>query len=141
MFKHTIVRTPCSKVCDGITSAPELGKPVYEKALEQHAKYVEALKACGVDVKVLPPLEDYPDSCFMEDVAVLTAKCAVVTNTGAESRNGEKEAVVDALKSKQAEQNPVAPVAPAVVPPAPSHAPAAPKKGVYVGGQNFSDDF
>ena len=98
MFKHTIVRTPCSKVCEGITSAPELGKPVYEKALEQHAKYVEALKACGVDVKVLPPLEDYPDSCFMEDVAVLTAKCAVVTNPGAESRNGEKEAVVDALK-------------------------------------------
>jgi hypothetical protein len=33
MFKHTIVRTPCSKICDGITSAPELGQPVYEKAV------------------------------------------------------------------------------------------------------------
>lgn len=99
MFKHTIVRTPCSKVCDGITSAPELGKPVYEKALEQHAAYIEALKACGVDVMVLPPMEEYPDSCFMEDVAVVTAKCAVVTNPGAASRNGEKGAVVDALKA------------------------------------------
>ena len=60
MFKHTIVRTPCSKICDGITSAPELGQPIYEKALEQHAKYIEALKACGVDVLVLPPMEEYP---------------------------------------------------------------------------------
>ena len=69
MFNHAIVRTPCPKVCDGITSAPELGQPIYEKALEQHAKYIEALKATGVDVMVLPALEDYPDSCFVEDVA------------------------------------------------------------------------
>ena len=52
-----------------------------------------------------------------------------------------QQAVLDALKAKQAEQNPVAPAAPAVVPPAQPPAPAAPKKGVYVGGQNFSDDF
>ena len=47
MFKHTIVRTPCSKICDGITSAPELGQPIYEKALEQHAAYIEALNRCS----------------------------------------------------------------------------------------------
>ncbi len=53
-----------------------------------------------------------------------------------------QQAVLDALKAKQAEQNPVAPAAPTVVAPAPQPpAPAAPKKGVYVGGQNFSDDF
>ena len=52
-----------------------------------------------------------------------------------------QQAVVDALKAKQAEQNPVAPAAPAVIPAAQPPAPAAPKKGVYVGGQNFSDDF
>ena len=98
MFKHTIVRTPCKKVCDGITSAPELGQPVYEKALEQHAAYIEALKATGVDVMVLPPLDDYPDSCFMEDVAVVAEKCAIITNPGAKSRNGEKEAVVEAIE-------------------------------------------
>jgi dimethylargininase len=98
MFKHTIVRTPCSKVCDGITSAPELGQPIYEKALEQHAVYIEALKSCGVDVKVLPALEDYPDSCFVEDVAVLSEKCAIITNPGAGTRNGETEYIVDAIK-------------------------------------------
>ena len=37
MFKNVIVKTPCSKITDGITSAPELGKPDYELALKQHA--------------------------------------------------------------------------------------------------------
>lgn len=98
MFKHTIVRTPCSKICDGISSDPELGKPIYELALEQHEKYIEALKATGVDVKVLPPLEDYPDSCFVEDVAVLAEKCAIITNPGAGARNGETEFIIPAIK-------------------------------------------
>ncbi|MBO5513345.1 MAG: N(G),N(G)-dimethylarginine dimethylaminohydrolase, partial [Mogibacterium sp.] len=98
MFKHTIVRTPCSKVCDGITSAPELGQPIYEKALEQHAAYIEALKSCGVDVKVLPALEEYPDSCFVEDVAVLAEKCTIITNPGAGSRNGETEFIIPTIK-------------------------------------------
>lgn len=98
MFKHTIVRTPCSKVCDGITSAPELGQPIYELALEQHAKYIEALKSTDVDVLVLPPLEEYPDSCFVEDIAVLAEKCALITNPGAGSRNGETEYIIDAIK-------------------------------------------
>ena len=98
MFKHTIVRTPCSKICDGITSAPELGQPIYELALQQHEKYIEALKATGVDVKVLPPLEDYPDSCFVEDVAVLAENCAIITNPGAGTRNGETEYIIPAIK-------------------------------------------
>lgn len=97
MFTHTIVRIPCSKVCDGITSAPELGKPDYENALKQHAAYIEALKKCGVDVYVLPADEDFPDSCFVEDVAVVTKKCAVITNPGAPSRNQETRAIKDVL--------------------------------------------
>lgn len=97
MFTHTIVRIPCSKVCDGITSAPELGKPDYENALKQHAAYIEALKACGVVVKVLPADENFPDSCFVEDVAVVTKKCAVITNPGAPSRNHEIDSIREVL--------------------------------------------
>ena len=32
MFTNVIVKTPCKAVTEGITSAPELGKPDYEKA-------------------------------------------------------------------------------------------------------------
>ena len=105
MFKNVIVKTPCPSVCDGITSAPELGKPIYEKALEQHASYIEALKKCGVNVTVLPADNNYPDSCFVEDVAVLTRKCAIVTNPGAATRNGETAAIVPVLEKFYAKEN------------------------------------
>ena len=66
-FSHVIVRKPARSLIDGITSAPELGKPDYELACKQHGDYIAALKQCGVDVTELPALEEYPDSCFVED--------------------------------------------------------------------------
>lgn len=98
MFKHVIVRRPCRAMVEGITSAPELGKPDYELALKQHDKYIQALKECGVDVTVLEADERYPDSCFVEDPAVITRKCAIITNPGAASRNGEKNEIIDAVR-------------------------------------------
>jgi len=98
MFKNVIVRKPAKSMIDGITSAPELGKPDYELAVKQHDAYIEALKQCGVQVTELEALEDYPDACFVEDVAVVTRKCAIITNPGAESRNGEKEYIVETIK-------------------------------------------
>ena len=98
MFKNVIVKRPCKAMIEGITSAPELGKPDYELALKQHDAYIEALKSCGVEVKVLPADEAYPDSCFVEDPAVLTRKCAIITNPGAESRNGEVQAMIPVIK-------------------------------------------
>ncbi len=98
MFKHAIVRRPCRAIVDGITSAPELGKPDYELALRQHDSYITALERCGVTVTVLPADERYPDSCFVEDPAVITGKCAIITNPGAPSRNGEKDQILGAVK-------------------------------------------
>ncbi|WP_300360923.1 dimethylarginine dimethylaminohydrolase family protein [Fusobacterium sp.] len=98
MFKNIIVRKPSKSISEGITSAPQLGKPNYENALIQHNNYIETLKKCGVTVEVLDELADFPDSCFVEDVAVVTAKCAIVTNPGASSRNKETLYIVDTLK-------------------------------------------
>lgn len=97
-FNHVIVRRPCKAMVDGITSAPELGKPDYKLALKEHDAYIEALKQCDVDVTVLPADERYPDSCFVEDPALITRECAIITNPGAESRNGEKFEIVDAVR-------------------------------------------
>lgn len=98
MFQNVIVRKPAKSMIDGITSAPELGKPDYELAVKQHDAYIAALKQCGVQVTELAALEDYPDACFVEDVAVVTRKCAIITNPGAPSRNGEKEHIVETIK-------------------------------------------
>ena len=98
MFQNVIVRRPCKAMVEGITSNPQLGKPDYEKALQQHDTYIEALKQCGVNVTVLPADERYPDSCFVEDPAVITRKCAIITNPGASSRNGEKDEIIGAVR-------------------------------------------
>ena len=98
MFKNVIVRTPSKSIIDGITSNPQYGKPNYELALKQHEKYIEALKSCGVNVTVLPAMEEFPDSCFVEDTAVLTPNCAIISNPGADSRREESKYMVDTIK-------------------------------------------
>ncbi len=79
-FSHVIIRRPGKSLSNGITSAPELGQPIYERAIEEHYDYEHALEQCGVDVSVLPALEQYPDSCFVEDPAVITRCGAIITN-------------------------------------------------------------
>jgi dimethylargininase len=88
MFSNIIARTPCKNMVAGITSA-DLGKPDYEKALLQHQNYIEALKQCGVQITLLDADEAFPDSTFVEDTALMTPHCAIITNPGADSRKGE----------------------------------------------------
>lgn len=98
MFKYAIVKTPAPSLASGITSTPQLGKPDYKKALEQHQNYIRALETCGVKVKVLTADEQFPDSCFIEDVAVCTRAFAMITSPGADSRKGEQKGTAAVLK-------------------------------------------
>ncbi|WED42100.1 dimethylarginine dimethylaminohydrolase family protein [Legionella cardiaca] len=88
-FKNAIVRIPGLSIIHGLTSSPNPDKPDYRLAHIQHQNYIKALISCGVEVTQLPPLEDYPDSCFVEDVALLTETIAVLTRPGAKPRQGE----------------------------------------------------
>ena len=97
MFKKAIVRKPNPSIVDGITSSPQLGKPDYQKALIQHDAYIAALKICGLEVIELEVDNRFPDNCFVEDVALLTGKCAVVTRPGAGSRLGEEAGMAKIL--------------------------------------------
>jgi dimethylargininase len=92
MFTKAIVKKPCKAIVSGITSA-DLGLPDYDNALKQHAKYIEALKACGLEVTELEADERFPDSTFVEDAALMTPHCAIITNPGALSRRDETEAM------------------------------------------------
>jgi dimethylargininase len=72
----------------GLSSAG-LGTPDFQLALEQHRQYILALEHCGLNVHVLEANPGYPDSTFVEDVALCTPSCAILTNPGAPSRRGE----------------------------------------------------
>ncbi|MDQ3863448.1 MAG: arginine deiminase family protein [Actinomycetota bacterium] len=88
MFAKAIARGVPATISAGITTA-KLGKPDAGKAREQHRRYVAALEECGLEVSVLDADERYPDSVFVEDTAVVTDRCAIVTNPGAVERRGE----------------------------------------------------
>ena len=88
MFSKAIVRTPCKNFINGLTTA-NLGLPDYNLALIQHQEYIEALRKCRLEVIVLDTDEGCPDSTFVEDTALLTPHCAIITNPGASSRKGE----------------------------------------------------
>lgn len=97
MFTSAIVKTPCQAMVNGISSA-RLGRPDYQKSLAQHKNYIEALNECGLQVTVLPVDEDFPDSTFIEDTALITPRCAILTNPGAPSRTLETRSVLIAIR-------------------------------------------
>ena len=98
MYTKAIVRRPGRNFAEGITTA-NLGKPDFEKALEQHSAYCYALTACGLEIIVLEADEKYPDGCFVEDTAIVTSEVAIITRPGASSRMGE-EAEISGILSE-----------------------------------------
>lgn len=97
MIKRAVTRKPCSRFAEGITTA-RLGKPDLQLALQQHRDYIHALKSCGLEVIELEADENFPDSCFVEDIAVISDEVAVITNPGAASRKGEIHAMIPVLE-------------------------------------------
>ncbi len=96
-FRYAIVKTPGESLINGLTTA-KLGPPDYKKAINQHEAYVTALRIIGLQVTVLPPSEEYPDSTFVEDTALLTPYCAIISNPGAPSRRGEIQGIKPVLR-------------------------------------------
>jgi dimethylargininase len=88
MFTKAIVKIPCENMIEGLSSA-NLGYPDYLEALVQHQFYINALRDCGLEVTILDADENYPDSTFVEDTALLTPDFAIITNPGAQTRKGE----------------------------------------------------
>jgi len=111
VFTKAIVRPPAPNFAEGLTTA-DLGAPDYERALKQHEDYCAALEQCGLTVIRLEEDPDYPDSCFVEDVALViggptdnadedvrapSIKGVVLTRSGTLSRAGEVVSIRKAL--------------------------------------------
>jgi len=96
MYTKAIVRKPGKSFSEGITIS-DLGKPDYEKAIKQHKEYCNALKKCGLEIITLEADENYPDGCFVEDVAVVTEKMAIITRPGNPTRLGEEKKIQETL--------------------------------------------
>jgi dimethylargininase len=97
MFTEAIVRIPARNFAEGLTTI-RLGVPRFELVLTQHAEYCAALRGCGLNVTTLEADLDHPDSTFVEDTAVVTARSAILTRPGARSREQEVAAMRPVLQ-------------------------------------------
>ena len=98
-FNNALVRTPCHAIVKGLR-ALDLGAPDFQTVLGEHAAYRDALEAAGVAVEILPALEAYPDSMFVEDPALVFTEGAIVMRPGAQSRFGEAAEIAPILKRR-----------------------------------------
>jgi dimethylargininase len=95
-LNSAIVRRPGRSVVDGLRSHPGPG-PVFENLLAEHAAYVDALRAAAVHVTVLDALEQFPDSIFVEDPALVFTTAAILLHPGAPTRAQEAETLAPVL--------------------------------------------
>ena len=96
-FNSIIVRTPSRSVVNGLR-ADDRGNPTYEGVKAEHDAYIEAMRAAGVEVTVLPALEAFPDSIFVEDPAVVFTEGAILLRPGAETRVRETAEIAPTLR-------------------------------------------
>lgn len=97
MFESAIVRIPGKSFKNGQSSS-ELGTPDYDKTILQYKAYINALKKCGLTIIELIPDERYPDGCFVEDTAIITKHCAIITQPGHPTRKGEEIQIENTIK-------------------------------------------
>jgi dimethylargininase len=96
-FNSIIVRSPSRSVVNGLR-AEDRGSPTYEGVKAEHDAYVEAVRDAGVKVTVLPALETFPDSIFVEDPALVFTEGAVLLRPGAATRVKEVEEIAPTLR-------------------------------------------
>jgi dimethylargininase len=98
-FNSAIVRVPGRSVVHGLR-ANAGPAPSHESILSEHEAYVAALRSAGVQLQVLPALEQFPDSIFVEDAALVFSGAAVLLRPGAQSRLGEAQELSPTLAER-----------------------------------------
>lgn len=93
---HAIARPPGLSFARAISSTRTRPDPMLARA--EHTEYLQALAAAGLEVEVLPPDERFPDSCFVQDPALVIDGQAIITRMGAPTRRGEEESLGKALE-------------------------------------------
>ena len=95
-YQSAICRRPSKSSTQGLTTA-NLGAADLTLLVRQHEQYLSTLIELGLDVTLLEAMEDFPDSYFTEDVAIVTPEVAVITRPGAMQRRRETQYIEDSL--------------------------------------------
>jgi len=96
--KRALVREPGATYPRCISSHPLRHTINVERARRQHAKYCRVLEELGLEIIRLPRDDEHPDSCFVEDNAVVHGGRALICRMAKPSRRGEETAVEEVLR-------------------------------------------
>jgi len=98
MPKRAVVRTPGDRYTSCLSEHPLHSTVSLVKAREQHARYCDTLAELGLEVIHVPQDDEHPDSCFVEDNAVVENGRALICRMARESRRGEQPGVAAVLE-------------------------------------------
>ena len=96
--RRAIVRKPGDNYTGCLSTHPLHHTVSVEKARDQHATYCEILKELGLELIRVPRDDARPDSCFVEDNAVVENNKALICRMAKPSRRGEQPAVAAMLE-------------------------------------------
>jgi dimethylargininase len=94
-----LVRTPSSRLAEGIVTHISRVPVDVALARAQHAAYADALAVSGWMIAQAPVAEDCPDSVFIEDTVVVCEDLAVLARPGAPARWAEVAGVAGIVGS------------------------------------------
>lgn len=95
--KHAIVRPPPKSFSSCISSHPLRHLLDIDLAKKQHSMYCRTLEELGLELIQLSSDENHPDSCFVEDTAIVFGNKAVITRMAKQSRRGEVDTISEVL--------------------------------------------
>ena len=95
-FNNAIIRKPNKSIQNGLSS--QNLHPQYEIVLKEHYNYIKSIREAGLKINLLEPLEEYPDSIFVEDPALAYKSNIIILNPFDPTRNGEKNIIKNEIK-------------------------------------------
>ena len=90
-FTNAIVRKPNKSIHNALSS--HYLHPCYKKILEIHNNYITSIEEAGLNIIILDSLEQYPDSIFVEDPALVFKNNIIILNPSDFTRNGEAKII------------------------------------------------
>ena len=96
-----LVGKPSPAFVRALSSHPQKNQIDYQLACDQHLRYIDALQQAGAHVVTLEPLDDFPDSPFVEDTTIILDHEALICPMKEESRRGEIASVAEIINKRR----------------------------------------
>ncbi len=96
--KHALIRQPSPRLAEGIVTHIDRSPVDVDLARTQWENYVAALHEAGWTTHEVPPIDQCPDSVFVEDTMVVYGDVAVIARPGADERKPEVDAAEETVR-------------------------------------------